>query len=79
MLDTMRAFTSKQHRFQPAFEPMSDERRAATTKIEVGERAERYSRTAGQQIIIHYHDIGIVGTLAEKAEKIAEHRKRQTA
>jgi DNA invertase Pin-like site-specific DNA recombinase len=48
-------------------------------KIEVGERAERYSRTAEQQIIIHYRDIGVVGAFAEEAEKIAEQRQRQTA
>jgi site-specific DNA recombinase len=29
-------------------------------KIEVGERAERYSRTAEQEIIIHYRDIGVI-------------------
>ena len=48
-------------------------------KIEVGERAERYSRTAEQEIIIHYRDIGVVGAFAEEAEKIAEQRQRQTA
>ena len=48
-------------------------------KIEVGERAKRYSRTAEQQIIIHYRDIGVVGAFAEEAEKIAEQRQRQTA
>jgi site-specific DNA recombinase len=48
-------------------------------KIEVGERAERYSRTAEQTIIIHYRDIGVVGAFAEEAEKIAEQRQRQTA
>ncbi len=48
-------------------------------KIEIGERAERYSRTAEQEIIIHYRDIGVVGAFAEEAEKIAEQRQRQTA
>jgi len=48
-------------------------------KIEVGERAERYSRTAEQEIVIHYRDIGVVGAFAEEAEKIAEQRQRQTA
>lgn len=47
-------------------------------KIEVGERAERYSRTAEQEIIIHYRDIGVVGAFAEEAEKVAEIRQRQT-
>jgi DNA invertase Pin-like site-specific DNA recombinase len=48
-------------------------------KIEVGERGERYSRTAEQEIIIHYRDIGVIGAFAEEAEKIAEQRQRQTA
>jgi hypothetical protein len=48
-------------------------------KIEVGKRAERYSRTAEQEIIIHYRDIGVVGEFAEEAEKIAGQRQRQTA
>ena len=48
-------------------------------KIEVGERAERYSRTSEQKVIIHYRDIGVIGAFAEEAEKIAEQRQRQTA
>lgn len=48
-------------------------------KIEIGERAEKYSRTAEQEIIIHYRDIGVVGAFAEEAEKIAEQWQRQTA
>lgn len=39
-------------------------------RIEVGEREERYSRTAEQKIVIHYRDIGVVGAFAEEAEKI---------
>lgn len=48
-------------------------------KIEVGERAERYPKIAEQEIIIHYHDISVIGASAEEAEKIAEQRQRQTA
>jgi len=48
-------------------------------KIEVGERAERYSRTAEQEIVIHYRDIGVIGAFAEEAEKIAKQRQRRTA
>lgn len=48
-------------------------------KIEVGERAERYSRTAEQKVVIHYRDIGVVGAFAEEAEKITEKQQRQTA
>ncbi|HHU22898.1 MAG TPA: DUF4368 domain-containing protein [Clostridiales bacterium] len=40
-------------------------------RIEVGERGERYSRTAEQKIIIHYRDIGVLGAFAEEAQKIA--------
>ena len=40
-------------------------------RIEVGEREERYSRTAEQAIIIHYRDIGVIGAFAEEAKKIA--------
>ncbi|NLK73641.1 MAG: DUF4368 domain-containing protein, partial [Clostridiales bacterium] len=40
-------------------------------RIEVGEREERYSRTAEQKIIIHYRDIGVLGAFAEEAQKIA--------
>ncbi|HBT63680.1 MAG TPA: recombinase [Ruminococcaceae bacterium] len=48
-------------------------------KIEVGERAERYSRTAEQEIVIHYRDIGVVGAFAEESEIILEQQQRQTA
>jgi len=48
-------------------------------KIEVGERGERYSRTAEQTIIIHYRDIGVISAFAEEAEKIVKQRQRQTA
>ena len=34
-------------------------------KIEIGERAKRYSRTSEQKVIIHYRDIGVIGALAK--------------
>ncbi|MDT3698092.1 MAG: recombinase family protein [Thermincola sp.] len=40
-------------------------------RIEVGEREERYSRTAEQTIIIRYRDIGVLGAFAEEAKKLA--------
>ena len=40
-------------------------------RIEVGEREERYSKTAEQKIIIHYRDIGVLGAFAEEVRKIA--------
>ncbi|MFZ7101942.1 MAG: DUF4368 domain-containing protein [Peptococcaceae bacterium] len=48
-------------------------------KIEVRERADRYSRTKEQEIIIHYRDIRVISAFAEEAEKITEQRQRQTA
>jgi len=48
-------------------------------KIEIGERVERYSRTAEQEIVIHYRDIGVVGAFTEESEKILEQQQRQTA
>lgn len=46
-------------------------------RIEVGERAEKYSRTAAQEIRIYYRDIGLVDELPQSiadtsAEKISE-------
>lgn len=41
-------------------------------RIEIGERAERYSRTAEQKIVIHYRDIGVMSSFAEEAVKICE-------
>jgi len=40
-------------------------------RIEVGERGERYSRTAEQEIVIRYRDIGVLGAFAEDSRKIA--------
>lgn len=48
-------------------------------RIEVGERGERYSRTAEQTIIIYYRDIGVIGAFVEEAEKITEQQQRQIA
>jgi len=37
-------------------------------KIEVGERAEKYSRTAPQDIWIHYRDIGMLNDVKKEFE-----------
>ena len=34
-------------------------------RVEVGERAEKYSRTAPQEVRIYYRDIGLVDELPE--------------
>ena len=39
-------------------------------RIEVSERARKYSRTASQDIIIHYRDIGIVDDMPQELEDI---------
>ena len=39
-------------------------------RIEVGERAKKYSRNAPQEIIIHYRDIGIVDDIPQELEGI---------
>jgi len=72
-------FINKARRYTEITELSAELLNVFIEKIEVGERAERYSRTAEQEIIIHYRDIGVVGTFAEEAEKIAEIQQRQTA
>ncbi len=72
-------FIDKAKRYTEISELSGDLLNLFIEKIEVGERGERYSRTAEQTIIIHYRDIGVVGAFAEEAEKIAEQRQRQTA
>jgi hypothetical protein len=72
-------FIDKARRYTEITELSAELLNVFIEKIEVGERAERYSRTAEQEIIIHYRDIGVVGAFAEEAEKVAEIRQRQTA
>jgi DNA invertase Pin-like site-specific DNA recombinase len=72
-------FIDKAKRYTEINELSGDLLNLFIEKIEVGERGERYSRTAEQEIVIHYRDIGVVGAFAEEAEKIAEQRQRQTA
>ncbi len=72
-------FIDKARRYTEITELSAELLNVFIEKIEVGESAERYSRTAEQEIIIHYRDIGVVGTFAEEAEKIAEIQQRQTA
>ncbi len=39
-------------------------------RIEVGERAKKYSRSAPQEIVIHYRDIGILDDMPQELEDI---------
>ena len=42
-------------------------------RVEVGERTEKYSRTAPQEVRIYYRDIGLVDELPQSmAEAVAE-------
>ena len=38
-------------------------------RVEVGERGEKWSRTAMQEINIYYRDIGLLDNVIEQAEK----------
>ncbi|KKM08599.1 recombinase, partial [Clostridiales bacterium PH28_bin88] len=72
-------FIDKAKRYTEINELSGDLLNLFIEKIEVGERGERYSRTAEQEIIIHYRDIGVISAFAEEAEKIVKQRQRQTA
>ena len=39
-------------------------------RIEVGERAKKYSRSAPQEIVIHYRDIGIIDDMPQEMEDL---------
>ena len=39
-------------------------------RIEVGERTKKYSRSAPQEIVIHYRDIGILDDMPQELEDI---------
>ena len=39
-------------------------------RIEVGERAKKYSRSVPQEIVIHYRDIGILDDMPQELEDI---------
>ena len=41
-------------------------------KIEVGERAEKYSRTAPQDIWIHYRDIGMLNDVKKEFDILSQ-------
>jgi len=64
-------FVEKAERYTEIQELTSELLHLFIERIEVGERGERYSRTAEQKIIIRYRDIGILGAFAEEAGKIA--------
>ena len=49
-------------------------------RVEVGERAEKYSRTAPQEVRIYYRDIGLVDELPQSmAESMAEEIPNEVA
>ena len=71
-------FIDKAKRYNEVNELSSELLNVFIEKIEVSERAEQYSRTAEQEIVIHCRDIG-GGAFAEEVEKIAGQRQKQTA
>lgn len=51
------------------FESLSAELlRLFISKVEVGERGEKYSRTASQEVVIHYRDVGLLDRAFEEVE-----------
>ena len=49
-------------------------------RVEVGERAEKYSRTAPQEVRIYYRDIGLVDELPENvADSLKEEIPNEVA
>ena len=49
-------------------------------RVEVGERAEKYSRTAPQEVRIYYRDIGLVDELPQRmADSVAEAIQNEVA
>lgn len=49
-------------------------------RVEVGERAEKYSRTAPQEVRIYYRDIGLVDELPQSmADSVAEEIPNEAA
>jgi hypothetical protein len=58
-------FIENAKRYKDIPELTSEILRTFVKRVEVGERAERYSRTAAQEIRIYYRDIGLVDDLPE--------------
>ena len=58
-------FIENAHKYMEITELTSEILHTFIQRVEVGERAERYSRTAAQEIRIYYRDIGVVDDIPE--------------
>ena len=66
-------FIENAKRYSEIPELTSEILRIFIKRVEVGERAEKYSRTAPQEVRIYYRDIGLVDELPQSmAEAVAE-------
>jgi prefoldin subunit 5 len=65
-------FIENAKRYKDIPELTSEILRTFVKRVEVGERAERYSRTAAQEIRIYYRDIGLVDDLPETFDDAEE-------
>lgn len=64
----MEAFIEKAKRYTEIRELTPEILRLFICRIEVGERGEKYSRTAGQSIRIIYRDVGVMDSVEPVAE-----------
>ncbi|MEA4921593.1 MAG: recombinase family protein [Clostridiaceae bacterium] len=64
-------FVEKAKRYTEIPELTSELLHLFVERIEVGERGERYSRTAEQKIVIRYRDIGVLEAFMEEVRRIA--------
>ena len=61
----VRAFIDKAKQYTKIDELISEVLRLFIERIEVGERTEKWSRTAMQEISIYYRDIGLLDNVIE--------------
>jgi site-specific DNA recombinase len=73
------AFVEKAKRYTDIAELTPDLLRLFIERIEIGERSERYSRTAEQDIRIVYRDVGVMDSVepVESAEQEIEELTEQ--
>lgn len=67
-LPNVARFIAKARQYRNITELTPEILRLFIGKIVVGERAQKYSRSAEQEVRIHYRDIGLMDTLAEPAD-----------
>lgn len=65
----MSAFIDKAKQYTEINELTAELLHLFIERVEVGERTEKWSRTAIQEINIHYRDIGLLDNVIEPAEE----------